>query len=65
MRLMGFVLLVSGAAIALAALALFAAPAPRLAFILAGLAVELLGLALVAHGYKSAQLLASKRRATR
>jgi hypothetical protein len=52
---MGFVLLISGWAIVLAALVLFAGIGQRLAFVLAGLAVELLGLGLFAGGYKSLQ----------
>ena len=52
---MGFVLLISGWAIVLAALVLFAGIGQRLAFVLAGLAVELLGLGLLAGGYKSLQ----------
>jgi hypothetical protein len=55
LRLMGFVLMISGMAIVLAALALFAGLGQRLAFVSAGLAVELLGLGLAAHGYKSLQ----------
>jgi len=50
---MGFVLLTSGLAIVLAAMILFAALNQRLAFVLAGIAVELLGLIVLAHGYKS------------
>ena len=50
---MGFVLLISGLAIALAAMILFAALNQRLAFVLAGIAVELLGLVVLAYGCKS------------
>jgi hypothetical protein len=52
---MGFALMISGVAIVLAALALFGGLGQRLAFVSAGLAVELLGLGLAAHGYKSLQ----------
>jgi len=52
---MGFALLISGWAIVLAALMLFAGLTQRLAFVATGLAVELLGLVLIAHGYKSLQ----------
>jgi uncharacterized membrane protein HdeD (DUF308 family) len=65
MRLMGFLLMISGLVIVLAALALLAGPGQRIAFIVAGIAIELLGLALIAHGYKSLQATARQRRVTR
>ena len=57
-RLAGLLLLPAGWAIVLAAVAILASSAPRAAFVLAGLGVELLGLALVfrshatAHGHR-------------
>jgi hypothetical protein len=62
---MGFVLLISGWAIVLAALVLFAGIGLRLAFILAGLAVELLGFGLLASSYKSLQSVPRKSGALR
>ncbi len=47
MKLAGFLLLLSGWAIVLAALAMLAAAPARTAFLLAGFGVEILGLALV------------------
>lgn len=47
MKLLSFFLLLSGWGIVLAALALLSSPPPRTAFVLAGVAVELLGLLLV------------------
>lgn len=46
MKLAGFLLLLAGLAIVLAAIVLFPAAGPRAGFILAGVAVELLGLVL-------------------
>jgi len=54
-RLIGCVLLLSGFAIVLAALILLTALAQRFAFVGAGFAIELLGLALLTQGYKSLQ----------
>jgi len=66
---MGFALLISGWAIVLAALMLFAGPeqsaAQRVGFVAAGLAIEALGLGLAAHGYKSLQRLRRKSGAAR
>jgi hypothetical protein len=45
-RLAGFLLLVAGWAIVVSAVALLPSAGPRAAFVLAGMAVELLGLAL-------------------
>jgi hypothetical protein len=51
MKLAGLFLLVAGWIIALAAVALFPSATPRAWFVLAGVAVELLGLALVFHSH--------------
>ncbi len=55
MRLTGYLLMVSGWLLALAALLLLAGLGQRFAFVLAGLLVELLGLGLVAYRYRSLQ----------
>ena len=55
MRLIGCVMLLSGFAIALAALVMLTAIVQRFAFVAAGFAIELLGLVLLTHGYKSLQ----------
>jgi Flp pilus assembly protein TadB len=47
MKLAGFLLLLSGWGLVLSAVVLLASPPPRAAFVLAGVAVELLGLVLV------------------
>jgi transketolase C-terminal domain/subunit len=54
-KLLGFMLLLAGWAIVLAAVALLAAEALRAAFVLAGAGVEVLGLALVARAQLAAQ----------
>ena len=51
MRIAGFRLLPAGCLIALAAVVLLAAPVPRNAFVLAGFAVEALGLVLVVRSH--------------
>jgi len=51
MKILGFLLLLSGWAIALTAVALLTRDAPRVAFVLAGFGVEILGLALVIHAH--------------
>ena len=51
MRLFGFLLLLAGWGIVLAALALLAADAPRIAFVLAGIGVEIVGLVLVIRSH--------------
>jgi hypothetical protein len=51
MKLPGFLLLLSGWGLVLAAVALLRAPAPRTAFVLAGMGVEALGLALVVRSH--------------
>ena len=60
---MGFVLAISGMAIVMAALALFPGVAMRCAFAIAGVAVQLLGLAVIAYGYKALQVSSRKDRA--
>lgn len=62
---MAFVLLISGWALVLAALMLLGGTAQRLAFILAGLAVEFLGLHLFGSGYKALQSMPRKSGAPR
>jgi len=59
LRLVGCLLLLSGFALVLAALAMLPALAERMAFAAAGLGVEVLGLALLTQGYKSLQTDAS------
>lgn len=51
MKLAGFLLLVAGWAIVVSALALLPSSGPRTAFALAGMAVELLGLALAVRSH--------------
>jgi hypothetical protein len=51
MKVAGFLLLVSGWALVVMAIALLAATGPRAAFLLAGLGVEALGLVLVARSH--------------
>ena len=51
MRIAGFLLLPAGWLIVLAAVVLLAAPVARNAFVLAGFAVEALGLVLVVRSY--------------
>lgn len=55
MRLIGYVLTVSGWLLVFASLYLLAGLGQRFTFVVAGLAVELLGLALVALRYRSLQ----------
>jgi hypothetical protein len=50
-RLFGFLLLLAGWGIVLTALALLAAEGPRAAFVLAGVGVEIVGLALVVRAH--------------
>jgi hypothetical protein len=47
MKLAGFLLLLAGWGLVLSAVVLLASPPPRAAFVLAGVAVELLGLGLI------------------
>jgi uncharacterized membrane protein YccC len=51
MKILGFVLLVSGWAIVLTAVALLTEEVPRAAFVLAGLGVELVGLLLLVRAH--------------
>jgi hypothetical protein len=51
----GYLFLISGWLLVLAALLLLAGTGQRLTFVIAGLLVELLGLALVAQHYRSLQ----------
>jgi hypothetical protein len=50
-RLFGFALLLAGWGLVLAAIALLAADAPRFAFVLAGIGVEIVGLVLVVRAH--------------
>jgi hypothetical protein len=58
---MALILMLSGWAICLAALLLLPTLAPRLAFILTGLAIQILGLALLAHAYRALLQAGSRR----
>jgi hypothetical protein len=51
MKVAGFLLLIAGWAIVVAAVALLPSPGARAAFVLAGVAVELLGLALAVRAH--------------
>ena len=51
MRVFGFLLLLAGWGLVLSALALLAASVPRAVFVLAGVCVELVGLALVMRAH--------------
>jgi len=51
MKILGFVLLVSGWAIVLTAVALLTEDTPRAAFVLAGLGVEIVGLMLLIRAH--------------
>jgi hypothetical protein len=51
MRLIGLLLLVSGWGLVMAALVMLATPGPRGAFILAGVAVEILGLVMTVRAH--------------
>lgn len=51
MKVAGFLLLLSGWVLTLAAIVLLAAAGPRAAFLLAGVGVEVLGLVLVARSH--------------
>jgi ABC-type transport system involved in cytochrome bd biosynthesis fused ATPase/permease subunit len=55
LTLIGYLLMVSGWLLALAALFLLAGLGQRLAFVIAALLVELLGLSLIAIRYRSLQ----------
>ena len=62
---MGFVLLISGWALVLAALVLLTGLGQRFAFIISGIAVETLGLHLMGSAYKALQSLPKKSGAQR
>jgi hypothetical protein len=62
---MGFLLMISGMAIVLAALVLFAGAPQRLAFVMTGIMIEAVGLLVLAAGYKSLQTTARQKRVTR
>lgn len=51
MKLLGFLLLLSGWIITFASIAMLAAGAPRVVFLLLGLGVEVIGLVLVARAH--------------
>jgi uncharacterized membrane protein YccC len=51
MKFLGFLLLLAGWGIVLTAVALLAANAPKVAFVLAGFGVEILGLVLVIRAH--------------
>ena len=51
MKLAGFLLLLAGWGLVLSAVALLTSPSPRAVFALAGMGVELLGLALLVRGH--------------
>ena len=55
MRLAGLLVMPAGFFLSIAALVLFTAPVPRTAFVLCGLAVEALGLAVAARGHMEAR----------
>ncbi|MDE3148549.1 MAG: hypothetical protein KGL37_03685 [Acidobacteriota bacterium] len=55
MRYAGLLVLPAGFFLTIAALILFPAPAPRAAFVLSGLAVEGLGLAVAVRGHMPAR----------
>jgi hypothetical protein len=54
-KIFGFLLLLAGWGLVLAALALLTASVPRAAFVLAGLGVEMVGLALVMRAHWTSQ----------
>jgi FtsH-binding integral membrane protein len=55
MRLFGFLLLVAGWAIVVTAIALLAYDAPRVAFVLSGVGVEIVGLVIVIRAHRVQQ----------
>ncbi len=55
MKLAGFLLLLAGWSIVLAALVMLSSAGQRTAFVLAGLGTEIMGLILVAYTYRAAQ----------
>jgi uncharacterized membrane protein len=54
-KIFGFLLLLAGWGLVLAALALLAASVPRAAFVLAGVGVEIVGLVLIMRAHLTAQ----------
>lgn len=52
MRLFGFLLLLAGWGIVVAAIAMLADDAPRIAFVLSGIGVEIVGLAIVIRAHR-------------
>jgi uncharacterized membrane protein len=54
-KIFGFLLLLAGWGLVLAALALLAASVPRAAFVLAGVGVEIVGFVLVMRAHLTAQ----------
>jgi len=61
LRVIGGLLMVSGWAIAVAALALLSGLGARFGFVAAGLGVEVLGLGVLAQFYRGAQMLESRQ----
>lgn len=55
MKIFGFLLLLAGWGLVLAALALLAASVPRSAFVLAGVGVEIVGLVVVMRAHLTSQ----------
>lgn len=55
MKLAGLLVMPAGFFLSLAALAMFSAPAPRAAFVVCGLAVEGMGLAVAVRGHMGAR----------
>jgi len=55
MKILGFLLLLAGWSIVLTAVALLMAGAPRAAFVLAGIGVEIVGLVLVIRAHPVSQ----------
>jgi hypothetical protein len=55
MRCAGLLVMPAGFFLSIAALLLFPAPAPRAAFVLCGLGVEILGLAVTVRGHLEAR----------
>jgi hypothetical protein len=55
MKYAGLLVMPAGFFLSIAALVLFPAPAPRAAFVLCGLAVEALGLAVAVRGHMEAR----------
>ena len=55
MRYAGLAVMPAGFCLAVAALLLFPSPAPRIAFVLAGIAVEVMGLCVAIRGHMHAR----------